>query len=104
MEPQNPIVRNILERDLEKARKAHGPKEPETEQEWIGARLRMAMAYRKVTAVALSKKTGISRQTIWRYSAGKVAQQFEPMAAFAKALNVSLDYFANGGDITEMRA
>lgn len=103
--PDNPLVTRILEKDKKKAKEAFGddggPSEPQSQEEWVGRRLKMAMAYRKVGSKELARLSGVNRQTVWRYSYGHVSQQLGPMAAMAKVLNVSLDYLAFGGEILE---
>lgn len=103
--PENPLAQRILEKDRKKAEEAFGtddgPSEPQTPEEWIGRRLKMAMAFRDIQAKDLARKAGVNRQTVWRYTTGRVTQQFGPMAEMARVLNVSLDYLAFGGEIRE---
>jgi ribosome-binding protein aMBF1 (putative translation factor) len=99
----NPLVTKILQKDQEKAEKAFQAPDngPESFSEHVGQRLRMAMAFRDMGSKELSQRCRVPRQTVWRYRKGEVGQQFEPLVAMAKVLNVSLDYLAFGGEIRE---
>lgn len=99
------LTEKILNKDKKKAEEAFGddggPTEPQTPEEWVGRRLKTAMAFRDIQARDLARRSGVNRQTIWRYTSGRVAQQFGPMMKMARVLNVSLDYLAYGGEIRE---
>jgi transcriptional regulator with XRE-family HTH domain len=68
----------------------------------VGRRLASAMALRGMGPAELAERTGVHRQTIWRYMAGKVTLPLLPVARMAQELEVRLDYIVYGsGPVTE---
>jgi transcriptional regulator with XRE-family HTH domain len=65
------------------------------ERALVGRRIAAAMVWRGVSAADLSRRAGIHRQTLWRYTRGRVDPSFLVMARIASALSISLDYFAS---------
>lgn len=77
-------------------REIHAPGYEMTEAEFkteFGIRLHKIMRRKGVTQLELSDKTGISRQTINSYLAGKNVPSFYKVSAIARALNCSIDEF-----------
>lgn len=62
----------------------------------IGRRLAAAMAYRGISMIELAARSGVHRQTIWRYANGKTEQSLPRMALICSVLRVRLEYVAYG--------
>ena len=66
------------------------------ELEKIGRRLAAAMAYRNVKPSRIAAKSGITRQTLWRYETGQTKPDLMTMAKVANTLGIRLEWLATG--------
>lgn len=67
----------------------------------ISERLNLAMQARGITQGALAKASGVAQPTIWRLTSGQ-AKASKKVVDIANALNVSVDWLANGvGDMED---
>lgn len=62
----------------------------------VGRRLSAALAYSRLSAEEVAALAGITRQTLWRYEAGKAKPDLLTMSDIAKILEVRLDWLATG--------
>ena len=69
----------------------------------IGNNIREKRHLRSMTQKELAKMTGLGITTIQGYESGKFIPKQENLEKIAKALDVSVDYFRKGDEITEMK-
>jgi transcriptional regulator with XRE-family HTH domain len=70
----------------------------------IGTRLRTLRMARVLTQEALAEKSGVSKATIIRLEAGKMAARFSTIHKLAHALGVAPEELAGGAPDTQLAA